>query len=57
MAQSRAVRVTRRRLLQGAAGTAALGIGFPMLNFAAFRVFADAPAYSARAVDLVGARS
>lgn len=54
MAQSRAGRVTRRRLLQGAAGTAALGIGFPMLNFAAFRVFANAPAYSARAVDLVG---
>jgi membrane dipeptidase len=54
MARSRAVHVTRRRLLQGAAGTAALGIGFPMLNFASFRVFADAPAYSARAVDLVG---
>jgi membrane dipeptidase len=54
MAQSRAVRVTRRRLLQGAAGGAALGLGFPMLNFASFRVFADAPAYSARTLDVVG---
>ena len=42
--------MTRRRLLQGAA----LGIGFPMLNFASFRLFADSPAtYSARAVALV----
>ena len=42
--------MTRRRLLQGAA----LGIGFPMLNLASFRLFADSPAtYSARAVALV----
>ena len=54
MAQSRACRVTRRRLLQGAAGSAAWGIGFPMLNFASFRLFADNPAtYSARAIGLV----
>ena len=54
MAQSRARRASRRRLLQGAAGSAALGIGFPMLNFASFRLFADTPAtYSARAVALV----
>jgi membrane dipeptidase len=45
--------VTRRRLLQGAAGTAALA-GFPMLNFASFRVFAASDAaYSTRAIDLV----
>ena len=50
MAHSRGGQVTRRRLLQGAA----LGIGFPMLNLASFRLFADSPAtYSARAVDLV----
>jgi membrane dipeptidase len=50
MAHSRARRVTRRRLLQGAA----LGIGFPMLNFASFHLFAGSPAtYSARAVGLV----
>jgi membrane dipeptidase len=49
MAQSRARRVTRRRLLQGAA----LGVGFPMLNFASFQLFAGSPAYSARAVGLV----
>jgi membrane dipeptidase len=46
-------RVSRRRFLKGAAGGAALGIASPMLNFASFRVFADAPPYSARAVDLV----
>ena len=34
MARSTASRMTRRRLLHGAAGSAALGIGFPMLNFA-----------------------
>ena len=50
MAHTRGGHVTRRRLLQGAA----LGIGFPMLNFASFRLFADSPAtYSARAVALV----
>ena len=49
-ALSNSSRVTRRRLLQGAA----LGIGFPMLNLASFRLFADSPAtYSTRAVDLV----
>jgi membrane dipeptidase len=54
MAQSTASRVTRRRLIQGAAGSTALGVGFPMLNFASFRLFADSPAtYSARAVGLV----
>jgi membrane dipeptidase len=43
-------RTTRRRLL-GAAGAA---VAFPMLNLAAFRLFADSPAtYSARAIDLV----
>jgi len=52
---SKARRVSRRRLLQSAAGSAALGIVFPMLNFASFRLFADSPVtYSARAVDLVG---
>jgi len=51
MTHNRAGRVTRRHLLQGAA---AFGVGFPMLNFASFRVFAGAPAYSARAIDLVG---
>ncbi len=50
MARSGSGRVTRRRVLQGAA----LGIGFPMLNLASFQVFADgAASYSARAVDLV----
>jgi membrane dipeptidase len=50
MAQSMARDVTRRRLLKGAA----LGIGFPMLNLASFRLFADSPAtYSARAIALV----
>jgi membrane dipeptidase len=54
MARTGADRLTRRRLLQGAAGTAALGIGLPMLNFASFRLFADSPAaYSARAVGLI----
>ena len=54
MARSTDSRVTRRRLLQGAAGTAALAIAFPMLNFASFRAFADSPrTYSARAVGLV----
>ena len=55
MARKMAGRVTRRRLLQGAAGSAALGIGFPMLNLASFQVFADSPKqYSAHAVELVG---
>jgi membrane dipeptidase len=55
MELSSARRVSRRRLLQGAAGGAALGVGLPMLNFASFRLFADSNAtYSARAVDLVG---
>ncbi len=54
MAHSRDGRVTRRHLLKGAAGGAALGFGFPMLNLASFRAFADAPAYSARALDIVG---
>jgi membrane dipeptidase len=50
MAHTRARRKTRRRLLQGAA----LGVAFPMLNFASFRLFAGSPAaYSARAVELV----
>ena len=50
MTHPRARRLTRRRLLQGAAA----GIGFPMLNFASFRLFADSPAtYSARAIGLV----
>jgi membrane dipeptidase len=43
-------RTTRRRLL-GAAGAA---VAFPMLNLAAFRLFADSPAtYSARSLELV----
>lgn len=47
-------RVTRRSLLQGTAGTAAV-LSFPMLNFGSFRAFAEGPReYSARAVDLVG---
>jgi membrane dipeptidase len=52
MAGTEAERLTRRRVLRGAA---TLGIGFPMLNFASFRLFADTPpaAYSARAVGLV----
>lgn len=55
MTRIKARPVTRRRLVQGAAATAALGIGFPMLNFASFRVFADSPTqYSERAVELVG---
>jgi membrane dipeptidase len=42
--------VSRRFLLKGAA----LGIGFPMLNLASFRLFADSQAtYSARAVAVV----
>jgi membrane dipeptidase len=50
MAHRRGGHLTRRRLLQGAA----LGIGFPMLNLASFRLFADSPAtYSARTVALV----
>jgi len=50
MAQSRVGRISRRRVLQGAA----LGIGFPMLNLASFRLFADSlAAYSARAVAIV----
>jgi membrane dipeptidase len=54
MEPSKARRDTRRRLLQGAAGIATLGVGFPMLNFASFRVFANSDtAYSARAVALI----
>src|ERR1700741_1720399 len=54
MARSTAGRAVRRRLLRGIAGATALGIGFPMVNFAAFRVFAgDATTSSARAVGLV----
>jgi membrane dipeptidase len=50
MALRKGGRVTRRRLLQGAAAAAA----FPMLNFASFRLFAHSPvAYSARAIELV----
>ncbi len=45
--------VTRRALLQGAAGTAA-AISIPMLNFGSFRAFADGTRdYSTRAIDLV----
>jgi len=55
MGRSTARRVSRRRLLQGAAGGVALGVGFPMLNFASFRLFAGSDAaYSTRAVELVG---
>jgi membrane dipeptidase len=39
----------RRKFLRGAA----LAIAAPMLNFGAHRVFADAPKYSTRVVDLV----
>ena len=50
MAHTRGGQATRRRLLQGAA----LGMGFPMLNLASFRLFADSPAaYSARAIAIV----
>ena len=50
MARPKGGQMTRRRLIQGAAG----GLAFPMLNFASFRLFADSPAtYSARAVALV----
>jgi membrane dipeptidase len=50
MAFPRGGQLTRRRVLQGAA----IGVGFPMLNFASFRLFADSPAtYSARTVGLV----
>ncbi len=50
MAQSGRGRLTRRRLLRGAA----LAIGAPMLNLASFRLFAGSPAtYSARAIGLV----
>src|ERR1700741_5254334 len=54
MALESAERVTRRQLLRGGAGTALLGIGFPMLNLASFELFADTPTrYSDRAVQLV----
>ena len=50
MARLQGGQLTRRRLIQGAAG----GLAFPMLNLASFRLFADSPAaYSARAVQLV----
>ena len=49
-----AQRMTRRRLLKGAAGTAAAAMGFPMLNFGSYQIFAGIPKkYSARAVKLV----
>ena len=45
---------TRRALIRGAAGTAAI-IAFPMLNFGSLRAWADGPReYSTRAIDLVG---
>lgn len=48
-----AARTTRRRLIAGAAGSAAV-LGFPMLNLGSFRVFADGERkYSARALRLV----
>jgi membrane dipeptidase len=54
MARLRPASVSRRRLLQGAGG-AAIGVSFPMLNFASFRLFAASDvAYSTRAIDLVG---
>lgn len=54
MTRNKACRITRRRLLRGAGSMAALGIGFPMLNFASYGVFAgDGARYSARAVQLV----
>ncbi len=54
MEHSSARRNTRRRLLEGAAGVAAIGVAFPMLNLASYRVFADSEtAYSARAIALV----
>ena len=50
MARPTGGQMTRRRLIQGAAG----GLAFPMLNLASFRLFADSPAtYSARAVAIV----
>lgn len=50
MARLEGGQLTRRRLIQGAA----VGLAFPMLNLASFRLFADSPAtYSARAIDLV----
>jgi membrane dipeptidase len=53
MAPKGAGRVTRRRLLRGAAASAS-SLAFPMLNLASFRLFADSPArYSARAVSLI----
>ena len=45
--------ITRRALLQGAAGSAA-ALSFPMLNFGSFRADADSPReYTTRAIDLV----
>ena len=50
MARLEGGQLTRRRLIQGAAG----GLAFPMLNLASFRLFADSTAtYSARTVGLV----
>lgn len=54
MVRAEASQATRRRLLKGAVGSAAAVVGFPMLNFGAYQVFADTPKkYSARAVKLV----
>ena len=54
MARSLAHRLTRRKFLGRAAGCAATVVGFPMLNFGAYPIFASTPKkYSARAVDLV----
>jgi membrane dipeptidase len=51
MPHSGAHRITRRRVLEGAA----LAVGFPMLNFGSFHAFAGSDAaYSRRAIDLVG---
>lgn len=47
-------RTTRRRLLRGASSALARGIGFPMLNFASFQVFAgDSRHSAARAAELI----
>lgn len=54
MALAETSRTSRRRLLRGAMGAATTAVGFPMLNFGAYQVFADTPKkYSARAVKLV----
>ena len=54
MARFEACRTTRRRLLQGAAGSVAVFAGFPMLNFGSYQALADSPKkYSARALKLI----